>query len=126
MKEEAYREAYALLEKSPLRYESEEAIVLMTNALFLSTVQDAPALDVVQQQLEKTPNEQQTLLQHCSHQMMLSRFPEAMEILLQMIRLDRDWHNGIASLCLRGLFIMLGKDNPEVIKYRQKLIDQQG
>lgn len=126
MKEEAYGQAYALLEKSPLKHESEEAIVLMANALFLSTVQEAPGQDDVRQQLEKTPEDQKLLFQLCSHHMMQSRFSEAMEILLKMIRLDKEWRGSMTSLCLRGLFIMLGKDNPEVIKYRQKLIDQQG
>jgi thioredoxin-like negative regulator of GroEL len=57
--------------------------------------------------------------------MMQSDFSEAMAILLQIIKLDYSWREGIASLCMRGLFIMLGKENPAVIEYRQKLIDQQ-
>ncbi len=57
--------------------------------------------------------------------MMQSNFSAAMDILLKIIKLDYTWRNGIASLCMRGLFIMLGKDNPVVIEYRQKLIDQQ-
>jgi len=57
--------------------------------------------------------------------MMQSNFSEAMDLLLRIIKLDYAWRNGIASLCMRGLFIMLGKENPLVIEYRQKLIDQQ-
>jgi thioredoxin-like negative regulator of GroEL len=57
--------------------------------------------------------------------MMQSNFKEAMDLLLKIIKLDYAWRDGIASLCLRGLFIMLGKDNPLVIEYRKKLIDQQ-
>jgi thioredoxin-like negative regulator of GroEL len=33
MKEHAYEQAYSLLEKTPLKNENEEAVVLMTNAL---------------------------------------------------------------------------------------------
>ena len=65
------------------------------------------------------------LFQLCSHHVMQSHFSEAMDILLRIIKIDTTWRNGIASLCMRGLFIMLGKNNPEVIEYRQKLIDQQ-
>lgn len=56
---------------------------------------------------------------------MQRKYTEAMDILLRIIKLDYAWRNGAASLCLRGLFIMLGKDDPVVIEYRQKLIDQQ-
>lgn len=125
MKEEAYEQAYDLLEKTPLKSESEEAVVLMTNALFLSTAQKASGLEDIQQQLKDRPEDLTILFQLCSHQMMQSKFTEAMDILLQIIKLDYVWRDGIASLCLRGLFIMLGKDNPDVVKYRQKLIDQQ-
>lgn len=125
MKEEAYEQAYALLEKTPLKSESDEAIVLMTNALFLSTAQQTTATDKLQQQLDELPEDMDLLFQLCSQQMMHSKFTEAMDVLLRMIKLDYAWRDGIASLCLRGLFIMLGKDNPDVIQYRQKLIDQQ-
>ena len=125
MKEEAYEQAYALLEKTPLKNESEEAVVLMTNALFLLTAQKAPELEELQEQLKDKPDDIPLLFQLCSHRMLQSNFSEAMTILLKIIKLDYSWRDGIASLCLRGLFIMLGKDNPDVIQYRQKLIDQQ-
>lgn len=125
MKEEAYEQAYALLEKTPLKSESEEAIVLMTNAKFLSTAQKAIAIEDLQQQLADNPDDPDVLFQLCSHMMMQSEFRQAMDLLLQIIKHDYAWRDGIASLCLRGLFIMLGKDSPDVIEYRQKLIDQQ-
>ena len=125
MKEEAYDQAYVLLEKTPLKSESEEAVVLMTNALFLSTAQKIAGLEDIQQQLKDQPEDLTLLFQLCSQQMMQSEFTGAMDTLLRIIKLDTTWRDGVASLCLRGLFIMLGKDNPDVIEYRQKLIDQQ-
>ena len=125
MKEEAYEQAFSLLEKTPLKSESEEAVVLMTNALFLATAQQKVKLEDIQQQLKDKPEDLMALFQLCSHEMMQSHFKDAMEILLQIIKIDYAWRDGIASLCMRGLFIMLGKDNPDVIEYRQKLIDQQ-
>ena len=125
MREEQYQQAYALLEKTPLKTESDEALVLMTNALFLSTVQTAGKPEDLERQLEKTPDDLDVLFQLCSHKMMQSTFSEAMDILLKIIRVDFAWRNGIASLCLRGLFVMLGKDDPVVVDYRKKLIDQQ-
>ncbi|MCW8851787.1 MAG: tetratricopeptide repeat protein [Gammaproteobacteria bacterium] len=125
MKEQVYDQAYALLAKTPLKNESEEAVVLMTNALFLSTVQQAAGLDELEKQLEENPDDKDILFNICSQRMMQSNYTEAMDMLLKIIKLDYTWRDGIASLCLRGLFIMLGKDNPIVIEYRQKLIDQQ-
>ena len=118
-------EERGLLEKTPLKSESEEAVVLMTNALFLSTVQRAADIDALQTQLENSPDDVTILFQMCSHKMMQSKYREAMGILLRVIKLDYSWRDGIASLCMRGLFIMLGKDNALVIEFRQKLIDQQ-
>jgi len=125
MREEEYEQAYALLAKTPLKTENEEALVLMTNALFLSTVKKAGDLNAIEKQLEEKPDDMDALFQLCSHKMMQSQFTAAMDILLKLIRLDYAWRNGIASLCLRGLFVMLGKENPVVIEYRKKLIDQQ-
>ena len=125
MKEQVYDQAYALLAKTPLKNENEEAVVLMTNALFLSTVQQAAGLDELEKQLEENPDDKDILFNICSQRMMQSNYTEAMDMLLKIIKLDYTWRDGIASLCLRGLFIMLGKDNPIVIEYRQKLIDQQ-
>jgi putative thioredoxin len=125
MREEEYEQAYALLEKTPLKTESDEALILMTNALFLSTVQKAGKLEDVEQQLEKNPEDPDVLFQLCSHKMMQSKFTEAMDILLEIIKINSAWRNGIASLCLRGLFIMLGKEDQVVVEYRKKLIAQQ-
>lgn len=125
MREEEYEQAYALLEKTPLKTESEEALVLMTNALFLSTLKKAGEFNDIEKRLEKNPDDMDALFQLCSHKMMQSQFSAAMDILLKLIRLDYAWRNGIASLCLRGMFVMLGKENPLVIEYRKKLIDQQ-
>ena len=125
IKEEAFDQAYNLLEKTPLKNESEEAVVLMTNALFLSTMQESAGLESLEIQREDKPDDPAILFQLCSQHMMQSHFSEAMDLLLRIIKIDTTWRNGIASLCLRGLFIMLGKENSAVIEYRQKLIDQQ-
>ena len=125
MKEEAFEQAYSLLEKTPLKNESEEAVVLMTNALFLATAKKALALEKLELQLKDKPDDLESLFQLCSHKMMQSEYTNAMDILLKIIKQDYAWRDGIASLCMRGLFIMLGRDNPVVVEYRQKLIDQQ-
>ena len=125
IKEEAYDQAYSLLEKTPLKTENEEAVVLMTNALFLSSAQKTSEIKKLAEQLKDDPEDLELLFQMASHKMLKSEFSEVLDILLFIIGKDFTWRNGIASLCARGLFIMLGKENPVVIEYRKKLIDQQ-
>ncbi len=124
MREQAYEQAFSLLEKTPLRDESEEAVVLMCNAVFLATQQKAKPLATLTSELKKDENNCENLFQLCSYRMLDSDFGEAMEILLKIIKLDRDWMNQTPSLCLRGLFIMLGKDDERVRDVRQRLLDQ--
>ncbi len=126
IKEQAYDQAYALLEKTPLKTENDEAVVLMTNAAFLATAEKLPAIDRLEDLLKNSPDDPQLLFQMCSHKMLQSDYEAALTLLLKSIRNDYAWRDGICSLCVRGLFIMLGKDNPITVEYRQKLIDQQG
>lgn len=125
IKEAAYDQAYALLEKTPLKTESEETVVLMTNALFLSSAEKTPELTILEKRLKAKPADLELMFQLSSHKMLLSDFAAALDILLPIIAQDYKWRGGIASLCARGIFIMLGKENPIVIEYRKKLIDQQ-
>lgn len=125
IREQAFDQAYELLEKTPLKTENEEAVVLMTNAAFLSAAQKITSLEELQLQFEQTPGDPELMFRMASHHMMQSDFASALDLLLKIIRLDITWHNGVASLCTRGIFIMLGKDNPITTEYRQKLIDQQ-
>jgi putative thioredoxin len=125
MREQSYLEAYQLLEKTPLKTESDDAAVLMANAMFVHTSQQAKSEAELLTGLEKDPDDLQLQFDLCSLRVLHSQFDLAMDILLKLIRQDFTWHNGVASQCLRGLFIMLGKDNPLVREYRQKLIDQQ-
>ena len=126
MREQAYEQAFSLLEKTVLRDENEEAIVLMTNAVFLATQQQAKPRSTLANELKKDANDCENLFQLCSYKMLDSEFGEAMEILLQIIKLDRNWMNQTPSLCLRGLFIMLGKEDERVRDVRQRLLDQTG
>ncbi len=123
MREEAYQQAFDLLEKTPLRDESEEAVVLMTNAIFLATQQNAIAPDVLAAELKNDENDCDKLFQLSSYKMMQSEFAEVLEILLHIIKQDPYWKNQTPSLCMRGLFIMLGKDDERVKLYRTRLLE---
>ncbi len=123
MREEAYAQACQLLEKTPLQKESDEAVVLMTNAIFLSTQQQAEPLKEINHYLKQNNNDCDRLFTLCSYKMMSSEFSEVMEILLHIIKLDKYWNNQVPSLCMRGLFIMLGKEDKRVQIFRQRLLE---
>ncbi len=123
MREEAYVQAYQLLEKTPLQKESEEAVVLMTNAIFLATRQQAEPLEKINLYLKQNNNDCDRLFTLCSYKMMSSDFSEVMEVLLHIIKLDKYWNNQVSSLCMRGLFIMLGKEDKRVQIFRQRLLE---
>ncbi len=123
MREEAYQQAFDLLEKTPLREESEEAVVLMTNAIFLATQQKAAPLEALLASLKENADDCENLFQLSSYKMMQSEFDEVLEILLHIIKLDRYWKNQTPSLCMRGVFIMLGKNDERVKKYRTRLLE---
>ena len=122
MREQAYQQAFDLLEKTPLREESDEAVVLMTNAIFLATQQTSEAVDKLEEALEHKQSINK-LFQLCSYKMLESDYSSAMNLLLGIIRQDRNWNNQLASLCMHGLFIMLGKDDERVQTYRQRLLE---
>lgn len=124
IREEAYEQAFKLLEKTALRDESEEAVVLMTNAIFLATQRNARSPEKLDEILSKDKDNCEALFELCSYEMMASHFEEVMGILLHIIRQDKTWNNEIPSLCMRGIFIMLGKDDERVQVYRNRLIDQ--
>jgi len=123
MREEDYAQAYQLLEKASLQEESEEAVVLMTNAIFLATRQQAEPLENINDYLKQNNNDCDRLFTLCSYKMMSSEFTEVMEILLHIIKLDKYWNNQIPGLCMRGLFIMLGKEDKRVQIFRQRLLE---
>ena len=125
IREQRWQQAWDLLENTALKTESDEAALLMTNAAFLQAAAQIESLEALQAALAENPDDCDRLFLLASHYMMHSDYAAALERLLRIIKLDFAWSNGKASLCTRGVFILLGKDHPVSVEYRQKLIDQQ-
>ncbi len=121
IREQAYEQAFELLRDTALVKENAEAGILMANALFIHTAQQAPDLDTLQQQIDAQPLNLDYQFQLCSHKMMQSEYQQALAILLAMLQQDRRWNQGVALLCLHAVFNMLGQDEPIVQKYRKLL-----
>lgn len=123
IRERRYDDAFDLLEKLPLKNESEEAGLLMANALFLSTAENAPDIETLRQAIEETSDDMALFLQLAGQYMMHSRYPEAMDALLHIFKTDKNYRDGLAALCLRAVFTLLGHDDSRVKEYRQRMLD---
>lgn len=123
IREQRFQQAYELLEKTPLKDENREVNLLLTNAYFLYTASTAASIETLKQTLKEQSDDPELWLQLSSQYMMHSDYDEAMNALLVVVKLDRDYRNGIAGRSLRGIFTLLGSDNASVKEYRQKLMD---
>lgn len=123
IREKRYNVAFELLEKTPLKNENVEAGLLMSNALFLATVADAPDIETLQQSIETDPGDMSLWLQLASRNVVNSQFTEAMDALLHIFKANKNYRDGLAGVCLRALFTLLGNDDPTVKEYRQRMMD---
>lgn len=123
IREQRYDEAFELLEKTSLINENAEAGLLMANALFLSTAADAPGTETLQQAVETDPDDMSLWLQLASQYVIHSEYTEAMDALLHIFKTDKNYRDGLAGLCLRAIFTLLGNDDPNVKEYRQRMLD---
>ena len=123
IREQRYAEAFDLLEKTPLKNENEEAGLLMANALFLSTAESAPDIETLKQAIASNPDDMSLKLQLASQNMMHSHYAEALDALLHIYKTDKNYRNGLAGVCLRAIFTLLGHDDSIVKEYRQRMLD---
>jgi putative thioredoxin len=123
IREQRYDDAFEILEKTPLKNENVEAGLLMSNALFLTTAADAPDIETLQQSIEAKPDDMSLWLQLASLNMISSQFAEAMDALLHIFKADKNYRDGLAGICLRAIFTLLGNDDPSVKEYRQRMMD---
>ena len=123
IREQRYDAAFELLEKTPLINENAEAGLLMANALFLSTAADAPDTETLQQAVEADPDDMSLRLQLASQYVIHSEYAEAMDALLHIFKMDKNYRDGLAGICLRAIFTLLGNDDPNVKDYRQRMQD---
>ena len=123
IREQRYQEAFELLQKTTLKDDNEEASLLMANAYFLATAGTAPDTETLQKLLDADPDDLVSWLQLSSQHMMHSEYREAMEALLQVLKKDKSFNNGIAGFCLRTIFLLLGNDNELVREFRQRVLD---
>ena len=99
----------------------DEAVKLRAEINLAKQIADLPALDDIDKRLEENPADLEALLLKSRHLSAQQDYDNAMECLLQIMRLDRDYEDDVGRTSLLELFDMLGGEHPSTQKYRRKL-----
>jgi putative thioredoxin len=99
----------------------DEAVKLRAEINLAKQVADLPSLEEIEQRLAQDPNDLEALLLKSRHLSAQQDYENAMECLLQVMRIDRGYEDDAGRSGLLELFDMLGGEHPSVQKYRRKL-----
>ncbi len=98
-----------------------EAVKLRAEIKMSDQLENTPALDQIDQRLVDNPNDCEALL-HKSHYLSANGDHElAMDCLIKIILVDRQFEDDAGHKGLLAMFDMLGGENSSVQKYRRKL-----
>lgn len=101
--------------------QKQEAIKLRAEINMADQLEDLPALDQIEQRLIDNPDDCEALLQKSHYLSANGENDEAMECLLKIMRIDRQYDDDAGRRGLLSLFDMLGSEHPSVQKYRRKM-----
>lgn len=116
-------QAQQLIEKLPDEAkESAEGKSLLSLFKFTEMVADAGPLEEIQSALSENPNDSQALFGLSAYLMLNNQPEQAIQSLLKLFSLDRDFRDGIAKKTLIEIFEMLQNEHPQLVNaYRRKL-----
>jgi putative thioredoxin len=98
-----------------------DAVKLLTEIKMSDQLENTPDLDQIEQRLVDNPNDCEALL-HKSHHLSANGDHElAMDCLIKIILVDRQFEDDAGHKGLLAMFDMLGGENTSVQKYRRKL-----
>ena len=99
------------------------AIKLRAEINLAAQLADLPDLSDIEQRLQKNPKDLEALMQKSRHLTAQGDYDNAMECLLDIMRIDRSFEEDAGRTGLLELFDMLGGEHPSVQKYRRKLFN---
>ena len=97
------------------------AIKLRAEIDMAERLKDLPAIDEIEQKLATNPDDLQALIDKANYLTAQGDYEIAMESLLRVMTLDRQFQDDAGRNALLALFDMLGGDHPSVQKYRRKM-----
>jgi len=116
------KSASALLDSlSDEESKNEEAVKLLAKINMANQLEGLPPIERIEQRLADNPKDLEALLDKSHHLSGSGLYGEAMEILLQIMTIDRQFQDDAGRKGLLALFDMLGGEHADVQKYRRKL-----
>lgn len=114
--------ASAVLEKLPQDVQEQENVIQLLRLLqFDSLGRDIPEQAELEQRLAADENDSEARFQLATHKINKQEFEEALELLLTLMRKDRQYADDSARKTMLQVFEMLG-DDPMVARYRSRMM----
>lgn len=115
-------EAKAILESLPKEETfNAHARQLAARIKFAERAGELPPVAELQARVEADPEDFQARYQLALHWVLKGENAKAMELILSVLRKDRNYADGAARTTLVELFDLLGNEDPDVRQYRRKL-----
>jgi putative thioredoxin len=100
---------------------NEEVVKLRAKINMASQLEGLPPMEQIEQRLTDNPKDLEALLDKSHHLSASGLYPQAMETLIQVMIIDRQFQDDAGRKGLLALFDMLGGEHADVQKYRRKL-----
>ena len=114
--------ALALLDSlSDEENKKDKVVKLRAEIEMAKQLENAPALEEIERRLSDDPKDLEALLQKSRHLSASADYDEAMECLLKIMTVDRQFEDDLGRTSLISLFDLLGGEHPSVQKYRRKM-----
>ena len=97
------------------------AVKLRAQINMAAQLADLPSIEEIEKRLAGDPRDLEALQAKSRHLTAQGDYDGAMECLLEIMRIDRDFEDDAGRKGLLELFDMLGGEHPSVQKYRRKL-----
>ena len=99
----------------------DSAIKLRAEIDMANRLKSLPPIEEIEQALASNPDDLEALVNKSNHLIAHNEYSQAMECLLRVMTLDRQFQDDAGRAGLLALFDMLGGDHPDVQKYRRKM-----
>ncbi len=99
----------------------DEAVKLRAEIDIARQLENTPPLQEIDQRLSDDPNDLEALWQKSLHLSATANYDEAMDCLLKIMIIDRQFKNDLGRTSLISLFDLLGGEHLSVQKYRRKM-----
>jgi putative thioredoxin len=116
------KSASALLDSlSEEESKNDEAVKLRAKINLDTQLEGLPSMEQIESRLADNPEDLEALLDKSHHLSASGLYEQAMEILLEIMTIDRKFQDDAGRKGLLALFDMLGSEQQAVQKYRRKL-----